>query len=69
MFYAYGCMRVDVQAGSALISALVNGVPQQCGQILKFSEHDFRTLNSAVPTFEGHLLNSAVSIHLSLSYT
>ena len=34
MLYAYGYMRIDVQAGGALISALVNGVPQQCGQIL-----------------------------------
>ena len=31
MLYAYGYMRIDVQAGGALISALVNGVPQQCG--------------------------------------
>ena len=35
----------------------------------QFSEHDFRTLNSAVLTLEGHLLNSAGSTHLSLSYT
>ena len=42
MLYAYAYLRIDVQSGGALNSALVNSVVSR-SSVVKISGHDFRT--------------------------